>query len=41
MIRKRDSNLLVDDVEGEDAEPIPGLCGARGAVLEEGALRHL
>jgi hypothetical protein len=34
-------NLLVDDVECEDAESIPGLRRARGAVLEERALCHL
>jgi hypothetical protein len=34
-------NLLVDDVECEDAESIPGLRRAGGAVLEERALCHL
>ena len=38
---EEDEDLLVDDVDGEDAEAVVLLDGARGAVLEEGALGHL
>ena len=36
-----DVDLLVDDVERQDAETVDGLDCARGAVLVERALRHL
>ena len=36
-----DVDLLVDDVERQDAETVDGLDRARGAVLVERALRHL
>ena len=36
-----DVDLLVDDVERQDAETVDGLDRARGAVLVERALCHL
>ena len=38
---EEDEDLLVDDVDGEDAEAVLLLDGARGTVLVEGALGHL
>ena len=38
---EEDVDLLVDDVEGEDAEAVVPGDGAGGAVLVEGALGHL
>ena len=34
-------HLLVDDVQGENTEPVELLHRARGTELVEGALRHL
>ena len=38
---EKDEDLLVDDVEGEDAEAVVPGDGAGGPVLVEGALGHL
>ena len=38
---KEDVNLLVDDVQRENTEPVELLHRARGTELVEGALRHL
>ena len=38
---EEDVDLLVHDVEGEDAEPVHHLYGARGTVLLKCALSHL
>ena len=38
---QEDIDLLVDDVESEDAETVLVLDGARGTILVEGALGHL
>ena len=38
---EKDVDLLVDDVEGEDAEAVVLLHGAGGAELVERALGHL